>query len=423
MASAGQRDQAGVSAARGRWSNRKVAGVLLAGMALVALATLVYALATQGVRRDHDSGLPKNQPVNVPFILRFGLGVYVVVVVYYVVRSWNRRDAGGEGQTSAGRWSVPAIALVGLVLVVLVIQTSRENEPAETPASPGLVRAVPPEELEGLAFLPGDTDVAAAVHVAEIMPSKKGEVMMTGLLTLAANASGPGDVFGLVDLADVDHVVIGLNGARGPWRGTLVVQTKKAYDSVRIGKAFPTGAQSRRSAGAVYVVPGRKGMRGLLWCASPRTLVVVFAKGGQPDLDAVPLRPRMGKQRLPGPLAKLFEERPLGSGHPIWLVGRLPDAETFKPLLDWLPVGGLDHGLLEKVVSVRAGLRLEPPMTLNVDLEARDAAKADELEGYLRGQKVKGNRMEVRRKARDLWVSVQVKLEGNKGGKGLGRER
>src|SRR5262245_46088750 len=109
-------------------SNRRVAAYFLAGMAVVALAVLIYALLTQGIRRDNDEDLPQPQAVVVPFVVRFGLGVYVIAIVYLVVGNLSRRGeiSQPEPQTLAGGFSVPAIAFIGLVLVVLVIRTTPE---------------------------------------------------------------------------------------------------------------------------------------------------------------------------------------------------------------------------------------------------------------------------------------------------------
>jgi hypothetical protein len=399
-----------------------VAALILAGMALLAGLTLVYALNTESVRRGHDFHKPPPHPLTVPFIVRFALGVYVFALMYALVRGWTRRDTPAPPSVKTtwfSRWTIPVVALIGLLLVVLVIQTSQKPEPEPEPTRGRLtVAATAPADLPGLAYLPVDTDMAAAVHVAEVMQTDAGK-QAVALLELVAKS----DVESWTGLKteDVDHLVIGFDGSKGFSEGTLVVRTRQPYNLAEIRKAFASRPMPQHGHKPVYSLAPRKDTNALLWCADERTLVVVFKVQGQPDFGAVPTKPRAGKDRLPPPLLTLFQERPLGSGNPVWLAGSSPDAGVMKQLLSALPLGPANGNVLSRLRSVRAGLRFDPVLAVNADLETQDAASAEELERLLRRRKGKGTALKVIHKPGDKWVSVEAKFQGEAWGKMLAK--
>jgi hypothetical protein len=394
-------------------------------MAAVALATLLYALFTQDVRRGHDEDIPRFQAVTVPFIIRFSLGAYIIALVYLAVRTWSRRGqaAAVEPQTLAGSLSVPAVALVGLILVVLVILTTPKTEPPpDDPLQPKLVAAVPPAELEALAYLPADTDIVVGLHVAEAMQTVAGK-QAVDLLSAATVTQGLGDAKSWtgLDPEDLDHLVIGFQADKGLSQGTLVVQTRRPYKLATIRQAFPAGPASEFGKKPVYSLPWKEPARGLLWCADARTLVVVFNAKGEPDLKTVPTRPRNRAHRLPPPIEKLFEDRPLGSGHPVWLVGRFPQPGPLRRLLAVLPGGLADAKTMARVRSVRAGIRFDRGIALNAHLEGKDPHGAAELKRLFEAENRGRLLLTVRHKRGDRWVSVQANLKSAPLAKVLGK--
>src|SRR4029077_19257154 len=71
------------------WSNRAIAGIILGGMALMAGIGLLVSLATQGVRRAHDAGLPKDRTL--PLYLAVFVGIWVVGLAFVAVRELRVR--------------------------------------------------------------------------------------------------------------------------------------------------------------------------------------------------------------------------------------------------------------------------------------------------------------------------------------------
>src|SRR5262249_22637355 len=106
------------------WSNRRIAALVLAGMATMACIGLVLALATQTVRRAHDSGLPKDR--RLPLYLSVFAGIWVVGLAFVAVRELQIRH-----QRSSGTQRLPLgyilatitfLALGGLAVTMLAVQ-------------------------------------------------------------------------------------------------------------------------------------------------------------------------------------------------------------------------------------------------------------------------------------------------------------
>jgi hypothetical protein len=135
---------------------------------------------------------------------------------------------------------------------------------------------------------------------------------------------------------------------------------------------------------------------------------LVFKAKGKPNLEALPARPRGRAHAMPPPIEKLFDDRPLGSGHPIWLVGRFDNAQVLQKLLAVIPLGLADRSLLAKVRSIRAGFRFDRGIAFVADLEAQGAKAAAEMEKLLDRQEPRTGRWVARRKPGDHWVSVQT---------------
>jgi hypothetical protein len=83
-----------------------------------------------------------------------------------------------------------------------------------------------------------------------------------------------------------------------------------------------------------------------------------------------------------------------------------------KQLLSVLPVGPANGDVLSRIRSVRAGLRFDPVLAVNAELETQDAASAEELERLLRRRKGKDTALKVIHKPGDKWVSVAAKFQG-----------
>jgi hypothetical protein len=403
-------------------------------MGLMALAGLIFALLTEAERRSHDRAKPPPTPLTVPFVLRFALGVYIIGLVYLVVRRLTRRSgnevaAAGVRRPALGGFSIPILALVGLVLVVLVIQTSGDHKPRqETVEKPVTVHALAPADLPELGYLPVSANLMAGVHVAELRQGDRGGLVS---LWLAAAFPGVNDLERRtgIKIEALDHAVLGLSGAAQGSQLTLVVQTLQPYDREAVRKALGPSREETYAGQPLYV--GRWGAlpQALVWCAAPRTLVVVSRPDGVSPraMRTVPARPRTGSGKLPERFRALFERRPLPSGTPVWLAGMPRDRETVKQWLALTPLAQTDRKVLKRVTAslvkdgekllgrvetFAAGIRLDRQVTLTGVLRAPDGTKALQLVRLLRRRAGEERGWKVVHKAGGRWVIVQIKMDG-----------
>jgi hypothetical protein len=304
----------------------------------------------------------------------------------------------------------------------MLIQT-RSPRPTDSEKPPGeqkLVRSVAPRDLEALGFLPENTALVLAVHVAEIRAAGKTDEYGQQALGLARQ-------LGLekmekrtgLRLADCDHLVVGLSTDQQV-KLTCVLQTGQPYD--RDGLATAAGA--RREADfrdrPVYSVRWKKTPATLLWCAGPRILVAVSGPHGATieDLHKLPAQPRTGRKKLPLPLQTLFKERPLGVGTPLWAAGHFKDADMVSHWLARVPALKDYDDILEQIQTFGVGIRLERAIILNAELQGRDEASAQTLAGLLGTLKKPVRELvskeigwNVTRNAKDNWVDLQVKAK------------
>jgi hypothetical protein len=409
-----------------RPSNRFVAGVLLGIMAIVAALAILFAWDPVRIRQ-HDIVKPKAQALSVPLILRFGLGVYILLLVYTVVRGVRRRLAKNRGEPAAPvtqmawRFAFPALALAGLILIVLVVQTTPKTRPPLEPEPAGrLVRTAAPTELAGLAYLPADTELAVAVDVAGLVRQIPGN-QSEDKLALVAEWLGADRVEKITGfrLTDLDHIVLGLSRDPDGPQYTLVVETVKPYDGAAFRRTLRPARTEPHGGKLVYRIRQANQPDALLWCAEPRMLVLVSgptSRAAPPSLIGIPARARTGRERLPGTLRRILRARPLDADTRTWAAGRLSDRTVAEFLPGGLPL--LDRGtaLTKRLRTFRAEFRLEPVAILTADFQTADHAAAKELEKsfgqvqqLLSGLHEKEMRVSVRRDPKEDWVTLQIK--------------
>jgi hypothetical protein len=252
-------------------------------MIFMAGAGLALALYTQHTRREHDRRLP----------------------IEYQVGRIKRNTA-------------PPVADV--------------PAPTHTEHYPPLDYPTPPLQLAALGYLPGDVNVLAAVHVAELLrlpggrqwfdqPLSVGGVEIP-LTNLAAWTGVPRD--------ELDHVVLGvaippnLGRAVALPRVYLLVRTLHPYrlsevltqlqhgDVIKATEAPPRTLYQVRlptPAGKVW-----------LWNADERTLIVSLL--GDDTLEKVPFRPAPRGGQLMEEIRSGLVDR-VGSPAPLWMIGHL----------------------------------------------------------------------------------------------------
>jgi hypothetical protein len=337
-------------------ANRLVAGVVLAVMTLMAAAGLTYALMTVQVRRGHDQALPRRPRKAIEYF----------------------------------------------------------RKPRPEPAEP-----VAPANLAGLGYLPAGTNVAAAVHVAELLASpaaaalrEKGLPAGGGEWKLDALTEQLG-----VAPDEIDHLVLGAQLDAGQDRNLtppayLVVRTKAPYNAVRVRLALgakraaevpaPDGGKRSLYAARLKKLP----LPAQLWLADGQTFVLAFFS----KLEDVPRQPAPGDARLQKELRQVLEQR-LAGGAPAWLAGHSAnwDKTLLPALLGGLKaVPGLDR--LGQVQTFAVWLQLSTPAKVLGAFRCVDAAAARQVEQQelLRRKKTGANGPSLRRVGE--WLDVEIQL-------------
>jgi hypothetical protein len=407
-----------------RLSNRAVAALVLAGMALMALFGLIYALATESIRRGHDRGKPPPEPITVPLVARMALAVYLVSLVYAVVRALSRRGKGpvtDEPQSRSWRHSVVAFGAVGLALLALVILTSRKERArtageVDTPS----VQTVAPAALPSLAYLPDDVQVAAGIHLAEMLGDGAPRPLVDELL-LVADLLGLGHVekWTGLKLEDLDHVVVGWHATGNHLKATVVVRARKPYSTSAVAAALHTARTAEINGKPVFSFVWTKSQQGLCWCPSSHTLVFVLALEASQGSILKAMPPRAGENRVPASLRPLFGERPMPSGTPLWIAGQPNGTEAFNRWLALTPLTADSRAHAAAIHDFDIGVRLDSKVTITAFVHATQGAShidaikkgARELERFL--DKQEGVKMEMRdsgRSSQDGSMTIQVTI-------------
>jgi hypothetical protein len=306
------------------------------------------------------------------------------------------------------------MAAVGLTFALLTVQQRRAHDTARGEAQVGPepsrpvtrapVRVIPPAQLAGLGYLPPDTKVVAAIHVAEALQHEEGQDWLRG------NGGGRGDsgvaflenLLGL-NLDEVDHVVLGLSFDDKLRRLTIVIQTRAPYDEATIRKKLQVSqAPIKRQGKTLYLLP----VEGVLWCAEERTLVVVIRLDGTKsggDLDEVPLQPRPGTNQLPAEIQSVLKER-MGATAQVWAAGHARDWDALLARQDNLTRE--DRAALAGVRAFAAPLVFDNAVRVTVAFQCRDEAAAKAL-----GQRLEqwgAAEPKWRRVDEGAWVTVQT---------------
>jgi hypothetical protein len=359
----------------------------------MALIGVLISLFTQGVRRDHDAGLPKDRTL--PLYLAVFAGIWIIGLAFVAVRELRvryqktyRAQRLPLGYILA---TVTFLAIGSLAVTVLAVQISRQRasrpalEEARTP-----VRAIAPAALPALGYLPPDVDLVAGVHVAEIGDDPAAQNLLKGLLP------GPADAdlsiipkWTGLRLQDVDHVVLGLRvqGQLIP-RFNLVVRTLKPYDAAALRKSLNVHKTPEPGKKELYRVElDRSLLTPILWFADDRTVVV----GLKPeDLEQVPAKEREGIENLGGEFNSILKER-VSPGTPIWMAGRPENWDNqLEILLARWRREGHPVDTLKQVRMFGVWLQFNDAMTLNAAFQCADVSSAKALEAYLTGHDREG---------------------------------
>jgi hypothetical protein len=375
------------------WSNRAIAAIVFGLMASMAVGAVVIALATHSVRRSHDSGLPKDRTL--PFYLVGFVVIWLIGLAFVAVRElrirYQRSYAAQRLPLGYIVATVAFLAIGGLAVTILALQISKQRE-SRPPldVSRAEVRVVAPAALAALGYIPGDCDLVAGIHVAEI----NDDPTVRDFLRSSSFIPGGSDLSFITNWTslrpqDIDHAVLGLRiqGVLIP-RFTLVVRTLRPYDAVALRKTSNASRWPGPSKREYYRVDSEKSNRRYLWFPDDRTVVVGLKNE---DLDPVPAQPRDGIDHLPREQAGLIKDR-LGAGTPLWITGQPENWKTQLALVGPFvkQLGRLPENL-QKVKACGIWCQFNDGLTVNAAFECTDADAAGQLEKFFLGRGKEGN--------------------------------
>ncbi|MFL5340074.1 MAG: hypothetical protein ACJ8F7_07975 [Gemmataceae bacterium] len=248
------------------------------------------------------------------------------------------------------------MALLFVVALVLILN-SRPKRGLESLA-----------ELPTLGYLPGDTNVIAAVNVPVAEESAEGREMLDRL------GVAPGGAFDLeryVGLRrdQIDDAVLGLRvGPESVFpRVRLVVRTRGSYDPERLREKL--GVTRSRAEGTKSIdlckLPGLP-MELALWCATSRTFVICSIE----DVAKVPDQPVRGVDHLDPSLADLLRARSDRETF-FWLVAHSEDWSRTGVILLTGGVPAEERKTLFSMRTLGVGLRLDSGTTTTRSRPAR----------------------------------------------------
>jgi hypothetical protein len=275
-------------------------------------------------------------------------------------------------------------------------------------------RSYEPAELPGLGYLPVDTNVAAGIHVADILRDKLGTKLLESplpgplgrALTLVEGRTG-------VKLETIDHIVLGTTLKDEVPQLTIVVRAPYSLDALR--RLYPQKPipQHKQPLFRVKLEPVGGGY---VWCADPRTLVVILRPDAAKieDMDRIPATPRKGDEGLPEPLRELLEKRLRQSV--LWLAGDLNGIPFFDSLNTFVRMPPKELELIKSVRSFCTGMLLQEDLTMIGAVKTRDNQSAREWKDYLEalrwpGVKSKKLLEPPQDGPESRWLNVQIRAE------------
>jgi hypothetical protein len=342
-----------------------------------------------------------------PFMLILSLGGLVASLWLWFLR--KRRTNGALAAFVLT--NMAAVAVMVLPFALATTGFRRDNDPKapllknEPTPPPSRIHAVAPAALAGLGYLPDSCNVVAAIHVSELQQLPLGQKL---LQRTTADAEPPpwlieqglGRVEKLTGLkaGDIDHLIFGTQGNAGLSTMALVVRTGKPYDTAAIARAQSPVVPVKFHDKDLYQFTVRLGAQGpfpvggqgLLWCADPHTLILLFNFAlAERDKEMLTDQPRTEMQGPPRAFRPLLSER-LTKGTLIWWAA----AELERPeLIVGLVPGAKDAQLarlLQKALSVTVGLRLQEDAAVLGNVECPDQATAARLMAQLEKQRLPG---------------------------------
>jgi hypothetical protein len=270
-------------------------------------------------------------------------------------------------------------------------------------------------ELDGMGYLPRNSQVIVGLQIAEMLEDKKigkpllDEPRPAGLdwvLKQIIRTTG-------MELHEIDHVLLATTLDLKSQHLTFVVKTRRPIDFKKVAQAGPVESTLHQQE-PLYQFSLKPAGEALIWCVDERTALCVIGLDVPKieHLQGLSKTPRPIDEVLPVPLRDALKER-LAKYQFAWAVGRLDQLGALKDLLPFVP--GLKMDLTAIAGLKTAALGLEPidGVTLTGHFQVGDAKSVGRFKTLLGGIKITGatsQKVEAPpAEANDPWVTWQVR--------------
>lgn len=366
-------------------SNRTIALSLLALMGLMAIIFLGFALQTQDIRRQHDTSLPKSQSITIPIGVAAACNVYVVALIFAIVRPRNR--PGPMRLT---------ILLAGITVVVFTagllrvhIRLSSDPNAAEEILAPPVLRHLRPIELSALCYMPADTNLIVGVHVAELMETPSGQEVLAG--------NGPARFWNWqqlqswtgLDLHDMRYMVAGLKVDNNLLpRLVLVVETIRPFEVAKIQASLKAGKW-----------PDPEAVRFL----SDHMLVLSL---NRKDLQSIPSKVTGNADHLSPPLRSALKQR-IALGAQVWVAGHAENWDKTLAAAYLASMPQKNHEILNKIQTIAVGVRVDEQPIVQAAFQCFDEPAAKAFLAFLL-QQDPDQLKDWKINQKETWISFQA---------------
>lgn len=392
-----------------RFSNRAILLTILAVMVTMAAVGFLMAWETVALRRANDVHLTKPEAFGIPPFIKIIAGVWMVGLVMLIMGIWRKRAPGEAPASPRTRWVYGigfGLALLSTVVILLSGPIRRRNSPMPGEDG-GIVRSMDATRLEGLGYLPEDTNIIAGVHVGELVQDAKSREFLDDLKIAALHfsASRLENWTGL-KRENIDYVLLGLKVEDQLMpRTTIIARSRTPLDGDQLREKLRGVLSNDSDPNRFHFRVVGTSLEAEARCLPEERLIIVGLTRG--DLEAVPTKPR---DELPPRLAALLKERVDRSSR-AWAVGQVADWER-TPVVWWINrQSEKDQAALKSVRAFAASVVFEDPLKLRAEIETTDAKSAQAVVRYLWSQPTEESTKVTIPGPVDAWVSVQATLK------------
>jgi hypothetical protein len=321
----------------------------------------------------------------------------------------------GEGTKADNRKTafiiVGIMALMALLGGAYALWTTKERQDRH-PWMPQKLEPIAfrrPLELPGLAYLPKDCRIVAAVQVAEILQDEKAgkpllaeprPKLLDWPIKQITRTSG-------LTLEDIDHVVIGANDLT---QAVMIVKARAKISQAKIVEARPVKTFKHEGRPA-YEFTVQPPATMLVWSIDDETLAYVIRldDAKAEHLRVLSAQPKAIREAVPG--RDVFVER-LPTQNFAWAAGQLDQVFGLPLMLALMTGGKAELGFVKDLKTFTVGITPEAGLTLVGNFHLTDAKAAASFKTQLEGVRMEGMTAKVvspEPNAAEQWVSWQVR--------------